>query len=292
MGLIKALVWLGCYTREDLMGTRGVWLLCGFALVLGAACLQGPKGDQGQEGPSGPQGRDGLDGRDGDAGPPGPPGPPGAFTGFLDGGVTFTGDVMVGGSVVAIGGGPVSAPGLLPSGMIVAFGGSTPPAGWLRCDGAVVSRGAFPALFAAIGTNWGAGDGSTTFNLPDLRGRFARGVDRGTGRDPGAGGRTASADGGSTGDTVGSVQGSQLRSHNHLVTDPGHAHDQVVSTFTGVCTTPAIPFADLVADGGITACTYPHGVTTLSNSTGVTTQDAGGAETRPVNVYVEYIIKI
>lgn len=64
-----------------------------------------------------------------------------------------------------------------PSGAIVAFGGATAPGGWLICDGSAVSRTTFAALFAAIATAYGAGDGSTTFNLPDLRGRAAVGKD-------------------------------------------------------------------------------------------------------------------
>ena len=56
------------------------------------------------------------------------------------------------------------------------FAGSTPPANTLACDGSAVSRTTYPELFAAIGTTWGAGDGSTTFNLPDLRGMFVRGT--------------------------------------------------------------------------------------------------------------------
>lgn len=60
---------------------------------------------------------------------------------------------------------------LMPSGMIMEFGGSTSPSGWLTCDGSAVSRSTYAALFAAIGTAYGTGDGSTTFNLPDFRGR-------------------------------------------------------------------------------------------------------------------------
>lgn len=56
------------------------------------------------------------------------------------------------------------------SGLIVAFAGSTAPAGWLICDGSAVSRTTYADLFAAIGTTYGAGDGSTTFNLPDFSG--------------------------------------------------------------------------------------------------------------------------
>jgi hypothetical protein len=65
---------------------------------------------------------------------------------------------------------------LLPSGMILPFGGATAPDGFLDCDGSAVSRTTYADLFAAIGTTWGAGDGSTTFNLPDLRGHALRGT--------------------------------------------------------------------------------------------------------------------
>jgi microcystin-dependent protein len=64
---------------------------------------------------------------------------------------------------------------LVPAGTIHAYGGSTAPSGYLVCDGAVLDRATYPALFAAIGTNFGSPSG-TTFNLPDLRGQFLRGV--------------------------------------------------------------------------------------------------------------------
>lgn len=64
-----------------------------------------------------------------------------------------------------------------PPGAITAFAASSPPTGWLTCDGTAVSRTSYAALFAVIGTTWGIGDGSTTFNLPDLRGQFLRGYD-------------------------------------------------------------------------------------------------------------------
>jgi microcystin-dependent protein len=59
----------------------------------------------------------------------------------------------------------------LPPGTLTAFGGSTAPSGWLVCDGSAISRTTYSLLFAVVGTSYGAGDGSTTFNLPDLRGR-------------------------------------------------------------------------------------------------------------------------
>lgn len=78
---------------------------------------------------------------------------------------------------------------------------STAPTGWLKADGDAVSRTTYAALFAAIGTTFGAGDGSTTFNLPDLRGEFIRGWDDGRGVDAGRG--------------FGSFQDHQLAEHRH-----------------------------------------------------------------------------
>lgn len=59
---------------------------------------------------------------------------------------------------------------LEPVGSVIEFAGSTVPSGYLECDGSAVSRSEYSSLFAVIGTTWGAGDGSTTFNLPDLSG--------------------------------------------------------------------------------------------------------------------------
>lgn len=71
----------------------------------------------------------------------------------------------------------------VPPGFVLPFAASTPPAGWLRANGAAVSRTTYAALFAAIGTTYGAGDGSTTFNLPDVRAEFPRFWDDGRGID-------------------------------------------------------------------------------------------------------------
>ena len=64
---------------------------------------------------------------------------------------------------------------ITPTGSVLAFAGSTSPAGWLLCDGSAVSRETYAALFAVIGTTYGSGNGSTTFNLPDLVDRFIQG---------------------------------------------------------------------------------------------------------------------
>jgi phage-related tail fiber protein len=70
-------------------------------------------------------------------------------------------------------------------GQVATFAMSTAPSGWLKANGAAVSRTTYAALFTAIGTTFGAGDGSTTFNVPDLRGEFVRGWDDGRGADSG-----------------------------------------------------------------------------------------------------------
>ncbi|MGB0430509.1 MAG: tail fiber protein [Bacteroidia bacterium] len=155
--------------------------------------------------------------------------------------------------------------GSSPTGTIVAYGGSTIPSGWLECNGDDISRANYANLFTAIGTAWGYGDQSTTFNLPDLRGMFLRGHDNSRGEDPNAGSRVASKTGGNTGDNVGSYQGYAFQSHRHYYT----RHDDNPSS------------GQAYAGGGY-----------LGNALeGTYTGYAGGNETRPENVYVKYIIK-
>ena len=97
--------------------------------------------------------------------------------------------------------------GMIPSGAVLYFAGQTAPSGWLKANGAAVSRTAYAALFAAIGTTYGAGDGSTTFNLPDLRGEFMRGWDDGRGIDRGR------AFGSAQGDAIRNITGSLSAPH-------------------------------------------------------------------------------
>lgn len=103
---------------------------------------------------------------------------------------------------------------LFPAGVIVPFAGEVEniPSGWMLCDGSEVSRSGFPQLYNAIGVCWGIGDGSTTFNLPDLRGMFLRGVSGDSGNDVDAEGRIVLNDnGGNTGNHVGSYQSDAIR---------------------------------------------------------------------------------
>ena len=76
-------------------------------------------------------------------------------------------------------------PSALPSGMVATFAMNTAPTGWLKADGTAISRSTYAALFTAIGTTFGVGDGSTTFNVPDLRGEFTRNWDDARGIDAG-----------------------------------------------------------------------------------------------------------
>jgi hypothetical protein len=109
----------------------------------------------------------------------------------------------------------------VPTGTILPTGESTIPAGWLLCDGSAVSRTIYADLFGMIGTNWGNGDGTTTFHLPDLRGRFLRGRDGGIGRDPDRSTRVAANPGGNAGDNVGSIEDHAYKTHNHGVSVAG-----------------------------------------------------------------------
>jgi phage-related tail fiber protein len=102
---------------------------------------------------------------------------------------------------------------MAPPGLVAHFARDTAPTGWLKANGAAVSRVAYAELFAAIGTTFGAGNGFTTFNLPDMRGEFVRGWDDSRGID---GGRS-----------IGSTQSGETASHSHggaAAAGGDHAH--------------------------------------------------------------------
>jgi len=112
------------------------------------------------------------------------------------------------------------------TGTVVDFAGSTAPTGWLLCDGSEVSRTTYAALFAVIGTTYGSGDGSTTFNLPDARGKATVGYKSGD-SDFGALGNVAA---GEKRHTL-TAEESGIPAHNHAdyghthgVNDPAHGH--------------------------------------------------------------------
>lgn len=115
--------------------------------------------------------------------------------------------------------GPVSATGQAPVGAEIFWPTETPPTGWLEENGAAISRTTYAALFAKIGVMYGSGDGGTTFNLPDERGRFPRVWDHGAGIDPDSATRTNRGDG-TTGDHVGTKQADNFKSHVHSIIAP------------------------------------------------------------------------
>lgn len=173
----------------------------------------------------------------------------------------------------------VTGPGI--AGEVRMFARTSAPTGWLACDGSAVNRVTYAALFAAIGTTYGAGDGSTTFNVPDCRGVFVRG----------AGSQTIS--GVTYTGSQGTTQGDLVQGHKHGVTDPGHGHNLQFSTSTG----GSIYMTYTGTAFGTPGVTYGGGV---ANTTGLTvetpTTDGSngtprtGAETRPANVCLLYCI--
>lgn len=171
----------------------------------------------------------------------------------------------------------LSIQSILPPGTVLPFAGSVAPAGWALCNGSAVSRTTYNALFSAIGVAHGSGDTTTTFNLPDYRGRFLRGLDSAAGRDPDSATRTAMNTGGNTGNAVGSVQSAQYGSHKH--------------TITGATTTNSGPnngWGMLVSGGNGITQIFSNSPADISNSMAFN----GGNETRPLNANVNYIIKL
>ncbi|WP_227518345.1 tail fiber protein [Alkanindiges hydrocarboniclasticus] len=159
---------------------------------------------------------------------------------------------------------------------------STVPAGYLECAGQAVSRTTYAALFAIIGTSFGSGDGSTTFNIPDMRGEFARGWDHGRGID--------------TGRVLGSWQDEAFKSHSHTASTASsgsHNHSTKIggdnNSVRGATSTNAITMSEAAAD------TAPIGTGQIVDAGNhihtVTVDSTGGLETRPRNVAWMFIIK-
>jgi len=158
-------------------------------------------------------------------------------------------------------GGGSGSGGGVPVGTVIASASATVPNGYLLCDGQLILRSQYPALFTAIGVIYGAGDGATTFALPDYRGRFLRAVSGESGRDPDAASRLNRGDG-VIGNFVGTTQVDEFKSHDHGIAG--------------------------------TAVLFPTGGSKSQPSSGNRNEldfsANGGAETRPTNIYVQYLI--
>lgn len=160
-------------------------------------------------------------------------------------------------------------------GTIFAHGYAAPPAKAFECKGQNVSRTTWPDLFAVVGTTFGAGDGSTTFGLPDLRGEFIRGYDNGRGVD---GTRV-----------FGSSQAAAMLNHSHPITvapGGGHSHAANVNGGAGASTVLQTVSALSVASTGYIASESDHTHTATAGNPSV----GGGTETRPRNIALMFCI--
>lgn len=149
---------------------------------------------------------------------------------------------------------------------------SSAPSLWVLCYGQAISRATYSGLFGAIGTTWGVGDGTTTFNVPDLRGRALIGKDDMGGSSAN---RITVAGCGMDGDVLGTVGGSEfLHQHTHTLTDGGHSHS--IQTGSGTFGAPvqrAAPANNATVSGT---------VSTESSTTGITIANAGTGSSQNV----------
>jgi microcystin-dependent protein len=141
----------------------------------------------------------------------------------------------------------------IPAGLVMAFASSTAPNGYLECNGSAISRATYSVLFSIIGTTYGAGDGSTTFNIPDLRAEFIRGWDNSRGID--------------TGRVFGSAQSDELKSHSHAFRITEMGGDSTLGSRV-----------DQSGGGAVTSIDFA-------------TDSTGDSETRPRNIAMLYCIK-
>jgi microcystin-dependent protein len=159
---------------------------------------------------------------------------------------------------------------IMPVGSVITYGGSTAPTGWLLCNGAAVSRTiTYADLFAVIGTTFGEGDGSTTFNVPDLGGIFVRGAGTST--------KLTNANNVPFTGTLGTYQEDKMQGHWHNIV-----------TLAGA--TPALAgagsFSGGVATTGLDRFQARDPVADLANGPA-----RRGAETNPANLGLNFIIK-
>lgn len=160
-------------------------------------------------------------------------------------------------------------------GEIRMYGGTTAPSKWLLCQGQTVSRTTYAALFSAIGTAYGSGDGSTTFRIPDLRDRFPRGANGNLGTSGGSTSSTTSSagahtHGGSTGATALTV--AQIPSHTHTGTTStnGNHNHPITHGSSSAGGSPALGGGSAGTDGTYSQTNFAgdHSHTFTTNATG------------------------
>jgi microcystin-dependent protein len=166
----------------------------------------------------------------------------------------------------------------MPIGAIMPFAGSTAPTSWLFCSGQLVSRATYATLFGIISTTYGVGDGSTTFGIPDLRGRTPIGFDAAQ-----ASGRLTAAGCGINSGTLGAVGGNQFeQAHIHGVTDGAHAHNITFGATSALVGR---------SDGDIQAAVV-NATVTANAFTGIAIQSTGSGSSQnvPPGIILNYII--
>ncbi len=202
---------------------------------------------------------------------------------------------------------------LVPAGTVMAFAGQDIPVGWKLCDGASLGINEYPDLYQSIGELWGYGGdgaGGQYFSLPDMRGRFLRGTSRGSTQDPNRDSRTPIGNGGSN--QTGSYQNNATKRPNtNFVTNTTGNHRHLVARnqkSNGVDLTSSghtLANSRWVGEGGLYNTHFEYefgavqgnpepnvGKTSLAGAHSHTITGGGDAETRPRNVYVDYIIKL
>jgi hypothetical protein len=165
--------------------------------------------------------------------------------------------------------------------MLMPYAAASAPSGWLLCYGQAVSRSTYADLFAVISTTYGVGDNSTTFNLPDFRGRAAFGKDDMGGT---AASRLTTAGSGVDGATLGTGGGSQLtQQHTHVATDSGHTH--VYNAGQGSFDAGGGAFLQTTGSSGNHTTTTGYASVTNAN------YGSGTSQNVPPALVVTYIIK-
>jgi microcystin-dependent protein len=158
---------------------------------------------------------------------------------------------------------------IAPTGAVTQYAGSTEPVGWKFCNGTAISRTTFAALFAVIGTAYGAGDGSTTFNLPNTKGRVPAGFD------------AANASFDALGETGGAA------THAHGMSS--HTHTQQGTMTTGI---ESQSFNQAATAGGTTfALTHTHSVPLSGATSGPSVADTASVSSLSPYLVFNYIIK-
>jgi len=170
---------------------------------------------------------------------------------------------------------PPTEVSLVPAGVVSPYAGSAAPTGWLLCDGAAVSRTTYAVLFAVVSTTYGVGDGSTTFNVPDCKGRAVFGKESSETR-------ITTAIAGINGGTLGAAGGDQrMHQHDHGVTDAGHVHGFTMTDTSGGAT------------GAMRGLNNIGTNNTASATTGITidNEGAGSSQNLPPAIILNMIIK-